>query len=142
MNDRIFLDTKILVYAYAVDNPIKTAEARRVASHSKATISTQVLQEFANIMDKEFGISWPQIRVALQELESNFYVHTNQISTVHLACEISRQYDFKYYDSLIVAAAIESNCSRLYIEDLFAGKVMDGSLLVVNPFMPPQRRPI
>ena len=142
MNDRIFLDTKILVYAYAVDNPIKTAEARRVASSAKATISTQVLQEFANIMDKQFGISWPQIRGTLQELEGNFYVHTNQLSTVHLACEISRRHEFKYYDSLVVAAAIESNCSRLYIEDLFEGKVMDGSLLVVNPFVSPHRRPL
>ncbi len=140
MNDRIFLDTKILIYAYAVDNPHKTAEARRVADSPKATISTQVLQEFANIMDKDFGVSWPQILITLQELESNFYIHTNQISTVHLACDIARQYEFKYYDSLIVAAAIESNCSRLYIENLFEGKVMDGSLLIVNPFKTVGRR--
>lgn len=136
MNDRIFLDTKILIYAYAVDNPSKSAEARRVANAQGATISTQVVQEFANVLSKEFGISWPEISNAIKELEANFIVYPNQLSTSHLACEIARQYDFPYFDALIVAAALESDCSRLYIENLFNGKVMDGSLTIVDPFRP------
>jgi predicted nucleic acid-binding protein len=38
------------------------------------------------------------------------------------------------WDSLIVASALESQCSILYTEDLQHGQVIDQVLTIVNPF--------
>ena len=48
--------------------------------------------------------------------------------------EISIRYNFYYWDSLIVASALENNCSILYTEDMQDGQVIEESLKIVNPF--------
>jgi predicted nucleic acid-binding protein len=40
-----------------------------------------------------------------------------------------------WYDSLIVAAALEAGCSALLSEDLQHGRIIDGRLTVRNPFL-------
>jgi predicted nucleic acid-binding protein len=50
------------------------------------------------------------------------------------ACQIAGKYGFSLYDSLIVAAALESNCSVLYSEDLQDGQAIEGKLTVKNQF--------
>jgi len=47
---------------------------------------------------------------------------------------IKMRYGFHWYDSLIVAAALEANCNVLYTEDLQDGQVIDG-LAIKNPFV-------
>ena len=47
--------------------------------------------------------------------------------------ELQSLYGFSFYDALIVAAALESGCTRLYTEDLQHGQQVDG-LLIENPF--------
>ena len=42
---------------------------------------------------------------------------------------------FSYWDSLIVAAALESGCTELWSEDLQAGRVVEGRLTIVNPLV-------
>ncbi|WP_350135697.1 hypothetical protein [Nitrosomonas sp.] len=43
------------------------------------------------------------------------------------------RHGFSFYDALIVAAAFESGCTRLYAEDLQHGQQV-GELLIENPF--------
>jgi predicted nucleic acid-binding protein len=43
-----------------------------------------------------------------------------------------------FWDALVVQAALDAGCDRLYSEDLNAGQRF-GSLLVVNPFAQPVR---
>ena len=43
------------------------------------------------------------------------------------------RYGYSFYDSLIVAAAIESGCKTLYSEDLQHGQQI-GDLTIRNPF--------
>ena len=42
-------------------------------------------------------------------------------------------YRYSFCDSLIIAAALDAGCDRLYSEDLQGGQRI-GSLAVVNPF--------
>lgn len=39
-----------------------------------------------------------------------------------------------FYDSLIVASALESECTILYSEDMQPGLVIENQLKIVNPF--------
>jgi predicted nucleic acid-binding protein len=51
------------------------------------------------------------------------------------AIEIHFSYHFSFYDSLIIAAALQSNCATLYSEDLQHGQAIEGKLNIVNPFI-------
>ncbi len=46
---------------------------------------------------------------------------------------ISR-YNFSYWDSLIVAHALEAGTNVLYSEEIQDGLVLSGKLEIVNPF--------
>ena len=49
------------------------------------------------------------------------------------ALQLAQRFKLSWFDSLIVAAAIASNCDVLYSEDLQDGQEF-GDLRVVNPF--------
>ena len=49
------------------------------------------------------------------------------------AIQLSGRYQLGWYDSLIVAAAIQGECSRLYSEDLQHGRLIK-QLRIHNPF--------
>jgi predicted nucleic acid-binding protein len=48
---------------------------------------------------------------------------------------INYRYRFSYWDSNIVAAALEGGCAILYTEDLQDGQIIDNTLNVVNPML-------
>lgn len=135
MSDKIFLDTNILIYCYTTTEPEKQARAQHVTNESFSIISTQVLKEFANILYKKFHISWQNIAEALIEVESNFEIFNNTPSSIKRACTIAARYGFSFYDSLIIAAALESGCTILYSEDLHHNQLIEEKLLIKNPFL-------
>lgn len=134
MKDKYFLDTNIIVYCYTKTEPEKRQKAQTLAKTPGTTISTQVLQEFANTLHKKFKVGWGGITIALLEVRKDFIVHTNDIETVFNACKIAKRYGFSFYDSLIISAALENNCTTLYSEDLQDGQLIEGKLKIVNPF--------
>jgi predicted nucleic acid-binding protein len=50
------------------------------------------------------------------------------------ALDLKERYRFAFYDSLIIAAALEANCTRLYSEDLQHGQRIE-RLTIINPFL-------
>jgi predicted nucleic acid-binding protein len=48
--------------------------------------------------------------------------------------DLQSRYQLSFYDSLIVAAALEGGCKTLYSEDLQHGQRIDG-LTIKNPFI-------
>ena len=48
--------------------------------------------------------------------------------------DLQTRYRFSFYDSLIVAAALEAGCKTLYTEDLKHGQRIEG-VTVTNPFV-------
>ena len=50
------------------------------------------------------------------------------------AITLQGRYGFSFYDSLIVAAALEGGCTRLYSEDLQHGQQIQ-RLTILNPFV-------
>ena len=59
---------------------------------------------------------------------------TLTIKTHEKAVGIAERYDYRIYDSLIVASALEAKCELLYSEDLQDRQVVDGRLRIRNPF--------
>ena len=135
MSDNVFLDSNVIVYSYSNSEFKKQEEARKLIAENNSFISTQVLQELCNIVTRKFKFSYEQAGLAIKECSQNNNLHTNTESTILQACQIAEQYGFSFYDSLIVAAAIECNCTILYSEDLHNGQIIAGGLTVINPFI-------
>jgi predicted nucleic acid-binding protein len=132
--DRVFLDSNILVYSYSYSEQEKQNIAQQLISDSNSFISTQVLQELCNIVTRKFKFSFSHAILAIQECCNNNNVHQNTESTITYACSIAERYNLSFYDSVIVAAAIESGCVTLYSEDLNNGQIIEGKITIRNPF--------
>ncbi len=72
--------------------------------------------------------------ILVKECCQNNNLHINTADTVLQACQIAERYRFSFYDSLIIAAALESNCTIVYSEDLQDGQHIEGRLIIKNPF--------
>lgn len=132
MPAKAFIDTNIVVYALG-PNSAKTSLAAPLFV-SNPTISTQVLSETANVALKKLALPLSETRKLLTKLESMCRVELIVPATMYRALDIVDRYGFSWYDSLIVAAALEAGCNTLYTEDLHHGQVIDSSLTVTNPF--------
>lgn len=134
MNGKCFLDSNVIIYAHTDLDVQKQQVAQHIIATQDTIISTQVLQETANILSKKFQFAWPDIQTVLNEAAANNSLHTNSFPAISDACRIAERYGFSFYDSLIIAAALESGCQRLLSEDLQDGQVIDNVLTVENPF--------
>lgn len=134
MNDKCFLDTNIIVYAHTNINREKQKTSQNIIAEKDTVISTQVLQETANTLVKKFRQSWQDVMKVLDEASSNNELHLNRKHTLKTACQIAEKYQFSFYDSLIIASALECGCYTLYSEDLQHGQIIEDKLKIINPF--------
>ena len=135
MNDKIFLDSNILIYCYTNSDSKKQHIARELAAKSNTCISSQVLNETTNVLNKKYGISWASLENLITDFENNFHIHPLTANEVRKSCRIADRYKFSFYDSMIISAAIECNCSVLYSEDLHNSQMIGKNLKIVNPFL-------
>lgn len=133
--NKCFIDTNILLYAHTDQSPEKQQIAQSLIAASETIISTQVVQEMANTLYRKFGFDWKDIHIVLNEVITNNGVHTNTEQTILAACNISDASGFSFYDSLIVASAMESGCAVLYSEDMQHQRAVSNSLTIINPFI-------
>jgi predicted nucleic acid-binding protein len=131
----VFIDSNIMIYAYSDTERTKQQISRQLIKENRTVISTQVLQEIANTLSRKFKIDYRTIEQILQECVSdNDLLYLNRQDTILKACSIALQYQFSFYDSLIIASALETNCSILYSEDLQHKQVIDHTLTIINPY--------
>lgn len=134
ISDKVFLDTNIIVYAHTDLDAEKQNTAQHLIAENQTVISTQVLQETANTLVKKFNLSWTDVTKVATEAIRNNLLHVNNDSTILRAFVIAERYKFSFYDSMIIAAALESKCNILYSEDLHHGQLVEQLLKIVNPF--------
>ncbi len=129
----IFMDSNILVYL--VDKDIEKKEKVLSLIFDEYTISTQVVTENVNACLKKLKLSKEKAFEHGQGLLNKFKVVHLTPSTVESAFMISNKYQLSWWDSLIVASALENNCETLYSEDMQHGLVIENTLTIVNPFL-------
>ena len=140
MKGKYFLDTNIFVYSFDSNKPAKSAIARDLIlialKQQTGCISSQVIQEFLNVSSKRFS---PPLEVK----DSLKYLNTvlaplceiyTSIELYRKSIETAERWKFSFYDSMIITAAIQANCSILYSEDLQHNQKVE-SLTIVNPFI-------
>ena len=124
MKDKYFLDTNIFVYAFDSANPKKQKRANELIKtaleNNTGCISFQVIQEFMNVATRKFAIplSIPDCKKYLNAVLSPLcedFVNTELYSST---IDVMERWRFSFYDSLIVASALQADCTILYSEDM------------------------
>lgn len=132
MQGKSFIDTNIVIYSLGTDST--KAHIAAPLFIGSPTISTQVLSETANVAFKRLSLSLAETRTLITTLEAMCRVEVISMGAIHTALDIRERYGLSWYDSLIVASALEADCDILYSEDMQNGQEIDGRLRIVNPF--------
>jgi predicted nucleic acid-binding protein len=140
MSAEFFLDTNILVYSFDAADRAKQEKARSLVEsaleHRKGVISYQVVQELLNVATRKFTQPFsPQqaqryVDTVLEPLCGVFA----SLPLYRKAIGLQERWRYAFYDSLIIASALESGSPTLYSEDLQHGQAIE-SLTIVNPFV-------
>ena len=139
MSARYFLDTNVFVHCFDRQDRRKQKRAESLVGQALedhlAIISTQVVQEFLNVATNKFvrPMNRSESRAYLETVLSPLCEVFPTIALYHEALNLQADTDYSFYDSLIIAAALEARCSLLYSEDLHDGQVIR-ELKIVNPF--------
>lgn len=67
-------------------------------------------------------------------IDLNFEVSEIGVLETIKAMEIKEKLGFSYWDSLIIASALENQCNILYSEDMQNGQIVENKFKIVNPF--------
>jgi predicted nucleic acid-binding protein len=129
---REFLDTNILVYAFTTDARAVTAEAIMAR---RCDISVQTLNEFANVAQRKLRMNWNEINDALDAIKAVCgKVHGLDLEIHERAVKLAERYGFSIFDALLIASALNANCSVFYSEDMHHGLIVEDQLQISNPF--------
>ena len=146
MKDSVFLDTNIFIYALTepkeknkkADLPkwiVALKLLTKLFNENNIVVSVQVLNELHFNMIGKFKLD---DELVTQTIEENvFAVASVENLTVQIyakAFQVRQTYNVSYWDSLVVASALESGCTTLYSEDMHDNLVIENSLTVINPF--------
>jgi len=135
MSDKFFVDSNILIYAIC-EGSIKCDIARMflIDRADQIVISSQVINEFIAVSLKKNILPMEEIFEYADGFMKIFDFVVITKEDIRKAMFIKRRYKYNYWDSLIIASALESGCAILYTEDMQDGQVIEGRLRIVNPF--------
>jgi predicted nucleic acid-binding protein len=132
-----FLDTNILLYAYDSRDDRKQQIAQNLVRKALAgdgVTSMQALSEMAAALSHKISPpSTPERVLKLLDSLSGLRIFVTTQETVRRSLEFRSKYGIHFYDGLILAAAEQAGCSRIWSEDLNAGQKYFG-IAVENPF--------
>ncbi len=135
-----FLDSNVFVYLFDETDERKRGMAARIVESglqdNSASISYQVVQETLNVL------TGPKLATPMTTGGAKSFVEqvmipmwrvSPSLALYYRAIDLQDRYRYGFYDSLIIAAALDAGCTRLYTEDLQDGQQIEG-LTIENPF--------
>ena len=133
-----FVDTNVLVYAEDADAGPKQVLAQNLLAelwkNHQGVLSVQVLQEFYVTVTRKLPKPLPPERA--RDIVREYLAWTVVSGSPDLltaALELHQRQGLNFWDAMIVQAAIETGCDRLYSEDMQHGVTLAG-VRVENPF--------
>ncbi|QYU69468.1 PIN domain-containing protein [Leptolyngbya sp. 15MV] len=136
---RVALDSNILVYlaglARVEEDRAKTTRVRQVIRTLESTVEiiapVQTLGELYVVLRRN-KVPPAKARNEVGDLAEAFGTAPSVSSTLLAALDLAADHRLQFWDSLILTAAQEANCTLLLSEDMQDGFAV-GGLTVVNP---------
>ena len=137
MSVEYFIDSNVFVYLFDETNEHKRERAvrlvRQALENDSGCISYQVVQETINVLTRKLDVAPDDARKLLDRTLAPLWKVNPTRTLYDRGLDMQTRYRFSFYDSLIVAAALEAGCKTLYTEDLKHGQRIEG-VTVTNPF--------
>ena len=139
MNARSFIDTNVLIYAFAETEDVRHAKARQLVeqllSGETATLSVQVLKEFYAVATGKLKKPLPRGEAAslIRDLCHACHLVDDTLPQLDRAVELASAHALSIWDASIIAAAESSGCVELFTDDLAFGPI-SGNIRITNPF--------
>lgn len=140
MKGNYFIDTNIFVYSFdrVHDTKRKISQdiIKKALCDGQGFISIQVIQEFFNVAIKKFEspLGILEAKMYLERVFMQLNIAYPSYEFISTGLDISTTTNYSFYDSLIVAAALQTSCSKLLTEDMQHGHRIQ-NLLIENPFV-------
>lgn len=135
MTDKIFIDTNILVYLSSNETHKEEIAKSIIYSQSNASISTQVLSEFSNVIYRKKILTVDKLLQYINMFSKIFTIEIITPDIIISAINIKEKYMLSLWDSIIISTALDNNCNILISEDLQHKQIIEHKLKIVNPFL-------
>lgn len=127
-----FLDTNVIVYSFSQGDKADMAEALLGRGCSTSLLA---LNEFANVARRKLDMDWRESRDGLAAVRLLCGTILPIDLAIHeTALDLAERYRLNVFDALMLASALSGGCTTFWTEDLHDGLLIEGRLLVKNPF--------
>jgi predicted nucleic acid-binding protein len=134
MNDKSTIDSNVLIYAFGNQDDLKKRIAKKILANCNK-ISLQAVNETIYVLHRKFNFTIVELDKIIQFFNVKFQVKSIDIVTLNKAMMIMEKYNYSFWDSMMLAAALENKCSELYSEDMQNNQIIEGTLKIINPFL-------
>jgi len=141
VKSKIFIDSNIWIYAFLESEKERAKQQHilslleNIPSVSTVFVSVQVINEFHWILSRKYGIDDVTIKAKVTKgIAAVANIAPLDFKVYQDAYRIRGKYNVSFWDSLIVASALNNGCTILYSEDMQHGLMIDSKLKVINPF--------
>ncbi len=134
-----FVDSNIWLYAFIEgDDGDKSAIAGALLQEREINliISAQVVNEVCVNLLKRDIFTEERLYRLIESFYEKYAVSELSKAVLLSASQLRQQYSLSFWDSLIIASALNVRASILYTEDMQHGLIIHEHLQVVNPFIP------
>ena len=138
MKDKIFVDSNIWIYLFTSDDVSKNELARDFITNSTDkgnifVISYQVINEVGAVLKRKKKFDEDKIQFVVDTMLDLCVIQDFSREIIINASMLRNKLLVSYWDSIIIAAAIESGCQYLTSEDFQNGQEIQG-ITVFNIF--------
>lgn len=141
MKSKIFIDSNIWIYAFLESEKERAKQQHilslleNLPSDGAVFVSVQVINEFHWILSRKYGIDDATIKAkVIKGIAAVANIAPLDFKVYQDAYRIRGKYNVSFWDSLIVASALDNGCTILYSEDMQHELMIDAKLKIVNPF--------
>jgi predicted nucleic acid-binding protein len=130
-----FADTNVWLYALLeTQDQQKCARANQIIRDASLAVSTQLINEICVNLLRRAAFSETQIQRLIEAFYQRHRVVRLDRETLVRASSLRTNYSLSFWDSLMIAGALQAGASVFYSEDLHHGLLVEGTLRIVNPF--------
>jgi len=88
----------------------------------------------SNTLFRKFKLDADEVRKTILELNDTFPIVNFNLQTQLKGIELKGKYKLQFYDSMILATALENSCNIVFSEDMQHNQVIENQLTIINPF--------
>jgi predicted nucleic acid-binding protein len=136
---RVFLDTNVWVYLFAASQDAEDQRKKHIARQvlldcPDVVVSVQVFNELSNVWLRKYQLKLDRVELYLRQIGEIAEMRLLDETLTFQALKLLQTYKLSFYDSLIIATALDTDCELLLSEDMQDGQRIENRLTIRNPF--------